>query len=406
MIISDDVKRILQNNDFSRTNNSSLSANKQINFKELSRNQSSIKRKVLKIKNNLIARDDHYDIKQSYFPQENQLQLSLNNSIQDDKKMNTIQLQLINSSDQQFIDNNYKTLYQAVIEIFPIEHEIWKDLIQQNQTIEDVVNNNSEYFQGLLKVCLCKQELAQQDLQNKNIDFNEIKYYQPKKQISQYSKDYSGSKNLPDQPLLSQSKAYEQYYAPHQAYLQKKSVYNQQFVPLTFEKVDNFKPEYNPNLNQSTFLSTYNQNFMNWKGQYPGKVTQQLSPKQQSTLPFIAESNYSKNFKQIKTEKVELQKHIKLGPFCENSESLIKETTSQHFFQSHYSVPSKLIRPVSPRLFSTKQSFEGQYRTSFNKSYMSKNLNTESQQSSFAEKFYESNAVKGLIDKKIKTRIF
>ncbi|CAD8152401.1 unnamed protein product [Paramecium pentaurelia] len=406
MIISDEVKRILQNNDFSRTNNSSLSTNKQLNSKELSRNQSPIKRKVLKIKNNLISRDDHNDVKWSYFPQENLLQLSLNNSIIEDKKMNTIQFPLINASDQQFIDNNSKTLYQTLIEIFPQEHEIWKELVEQNQTIEEVVNNNAEYFQGLLKVCQCKLELAQQDLQNKNINFNEIKYYQPKKQTTQYSRDYSGSKHIPDQPLLNQSKAYEQYYAPNLAYLQKKSVYNQQFVPQNCEKVDNFKPEYNPNLNQSTFLSTYNSNFMNWKGQYPGKITQQLSPKQQSTLPFIAETNYSKNFKQIKTDKVELQKHIKLGPFCENAQSLIKETTSQHFFQSHYSVPSKLIRPVSPRLFSTKQSFEGQYRSSFNKSYVSKNLNTESQQSSFAEKFYDSNAVKGLIDKKIKTRIF
>ncbi|CAD8067318.1 unnamed protein product [Paramecium sonneborni] len=367
MIISDEVKRILQNNDFSRTNNSLFSTNKQVNSKELSRNSSPIKRKVLKIKNNLITRDEHNDVKQSYFPQENQLLLSLNNSIQDDKKMNAIQFPQINSSDQQFVDNNNKTLYQAIIEIFPIEHEIWKELVEQNQTIEEVVNNNQEYFQGLLKVCLCKLELTQQDQQTKNINFNEIKYYQPKKQVTQYSRDYSGSKHNPDQPLLNQTKAYEQYYASNLTYLQKKSVYNQQFVPQSNEKVDSFKPEYNPNLNQSTFLSTYNSNFMNWKGQYPGKITQQLSPKQQSTLPFIAETNYSKNFKEIKTEKVELQKHIKLGPFYENAQSLIKETTSQHFYQSHYSVPSKLIRPVSPRLFSTKQSFEGQYRSSFNK---------------------------------------
>lgn len=34
-----------------------------MNSKELSRNQSPIKRKVLKIKNNLINRDEHNDIK-------------------------------------------------------------------------------------------------------------------------------------------------------------------------------------------------------------------------------------------------------------------------------------------------------------------------------------------------------
>lgn len=39
-----------------------------MNSKELSRNQSPIKRKVLKLKNNIITRDDHNDVKQSYFP--------------------------------------------------------------------------------------------------------------------------------------------------------------------------------------------------------------------------------------------------------------------------------------------------------------------------------------------------
>ena len=39
-----------------------------------------------------------------------------------------------------------------MIELFPIEHEIWIELVDKNSTIEDVVNNNPEYFQGLLSI--------------------------------------------------------------------------------------------------------------------------------------------------------------------------------------------------------------------------------------------------------------
>ena len=72
MIISDDVKRILQNNDFSRQTNSSLSQNtmdsKKTFYKEYSKQSSPGKRKVLKLKNNLIGKNDNTEIRKYYFP--------------------------------------------------------------------------------------------------------------------------------------------------------------------------------------------------------------------------------------------------------------------------------------------------------------------------------------------------
>ena len=47
-----------------------------------------------------------------------------------------------------------KSLYQTVIEIFPIDHPIWSDLVEKSQTIEEVIESNPAFFLGIMSILI------------------------------------------------------------------------------------------------------------------------------------------------------------------------------------------------------------------------------------------------------------
>ncbi|CAD8183996.1 unnamed protein product [Paramecium pentaurelia] len=385
MFIRNEMKSALQSGDSFLLSNKSVSQEKM--SQEQINQQSPKKRSLLKQKHNLIPLTDRLEIRKCYYnEQQNEEQKSqehrLHNSLQKNKINLLPKLEGLESD---------KSLYQTVIEIFPADHPIWNDLVQKSQTIEEVIESNPAFFLGLMTLYVQQSKL--QTLKNK---------FQQKAIQSQYQQDYQNV-NLGNQDvLLDQSKAHDQMWGKNLKQLYNGSVYNSQYLPFKLEKKRKSpKKDFNPNLSQSSYLSTYRSQFQNWKPQYPGKMTRETSSVEPSNLPFISESSYAREFKNIKTERSPLQKIAKLGPFAENSEQLVKESTSSYYQQQQFNrIPSKLMRPITPKLFNA--SFEGQYTSEFNKSY---HINSD-QESSFANRFYESNSVKKIFDRKFDSKIF
>ncbi|CAD8090666.1 unnamed protein product [Paramecium primaurelia] len=385
MFIRNELKPVLQSSDWFLSTNKSVSQEKI--SQEQTTQQSPKKRSLLKQKNNLVPLTDRFEIRKCYYNGQQNEELKqqehrLHNSLQKNK------INLLPKLD--YLDSD-KSLYQTVIEIFPTDHPIWSDLVQKSQTIEEVIESNPAFFLGIMTLYVQQSKL--QALKNQ---------IQQKAIQSQYQQDYQNV-NLGNQDvLLDQSKAHDQMWGKNLKQLYTESVYNSQYLPFKLEKqLKSPKKDFNPNLSQSSYLSTYRSQFQNWKPKYPGKMTRDTSSVEPSNLPFISESSYTREFKNVKTERSPLQKITKLGPFAENPEQLVKQSTSSYYQQQQCSrIPSKLMRPISPKLFNA--SFEGQYTTEFNKSY---HINSD-QESSFANRFYESNSVKKIFDRKFDRKIY
>ncbi|CAD8109637.1 unnamed protein product [Paramecium sonneborni] len=385
MFIRNELKPVLQSSDLYISTNKSISQEK--SSQEQTLQQSPKKRSLLKQKNNLVPLTDRLEIRKCYYNGEQNEKLKseehrLHNSIQKNKINLLPKLEYLDSD---------KSLYQTVIEIFPTDHQIWNDLVDKSQTIEEVIEQNPAFFLGIMTLYVQQSKL--QALKNK---------IQQKAIQSQYHKDYQNVMIGNQDVLLDQSKAHDQMWSKNLKQLYPDSVYNSQYLPFKLEKQQkSHQKDFNPNLSQSSYLSTYRSQFQNWKPQYPGKMTRETSSVEPSNLPFVSESSYAREFKNIKTERSPLQKIAKLGPFAEKPEQLVKESTSSYYLQQQFSrIPSKLMRPISPKLFNL--SFEGQYTTEFNKSY---NINSD-QESSFANRFYESNSVKKIFDRKFDRKIY
>ncbi|CAD8104512.1 unnamed protein product [Paramecium sonneborni] len=385
MFIRNELKPVLQSSDLLISTNKSVSQEKTI--QEQISQYTPKKRSLLKQKKNLVPLTDKLEIRKCYYNGEQNEELKY----EEHRLHNTSQKNKINLLPKlEYLDSD-KSLYQTVIEIFPIDHPIWSDLVEKSQTIEEVIESNPAFFLGIMTLYVQQSKL--QALKNK---------IQQKAIQSQYHKDYQNVNVGNQDVLLNQSKAHDQMWSKNLKQLYPDSVYNSQYLPFKLEKQQKSqKKDFNPNLSQSSYLSTYRSQFQNWKPQYPGKMTRETSSVEPSNLPFVSESSYAREFKNIKTERSPLQKIVKLGPFAEKPEQLIKESTSSYYQQQQFSrIPSRLMRPISPKLFNA--SFEGQYTTEFNKSY---NINSD-QESSFANKFYESNSVKRIFDRKIDRKIY
>ncbi|CAD8190318.1 unnamed protein product [Paramecium octaurelia] len=385
MFFRNEFKPVLQSSDLFPSTNISVSQEKM--SQEQAAQQSPKKRSLLKQKNNLLPFTDRLEIRKYYYDGQQNEELKQ----QKQRLHNSLQKNQINLLPKLETLNSDKSLYQTVIEIFPTDHPIWSDLVQKSQTIEEVIESNQAFFLGIMTLYLKQSKL--QALKNQ-IQLKAIQ--------SQYNKDYQNV-NLGNQDVqLDQSKAHDQMWGKDLKQLYTESVYNSQYLPYKLEKqMKSPKKDFNPNLSQSSYLSTYRSQFQNWKPKYPGKITRDTSPVEPQNLPFISESSYAREFKNVKTERSPLQKIAKIGPFAENLESLVKESTSSYYQQQQFSrIPSKLMRPISPKLFNA--SFEGQYTTEFNKSY---HINSD-QESSFANRFYESNSVKKIFDRKIDRKIY
>ncbi|CAK93429.1 unnamed protein product (macronuclear) [Paramecium tetraurelia] len=390
MFFRNEFKPVLQSSDLFPSTNKSFSQGKM--SQEQTQQQSPKKQSQLKQKNNLLPLTDRIEIRKNYYDGQQNEELKqqkqrLHSSLQKNKLNLLPKLESLHSD---------KSLYQTVIEIFPTDHPIWSDLVQKSQTIEGVIESNQAFFLGIMSIfrhLLIALYLKQSKLQALK---NQI---QLKAIQSQYNKDYQNV-NIGNQDVqLDQSKAHDQMWGKDLKQLYTESVYNSQYLPYKLEKqMTSPKKDFNPSLSQSSYLSTYKSQFQNWKPKYPGKITRDTSPVEPQNLPFISESSYAREFKNVKTERSPLQKIAKIGPFAENLESLVKESTSSYYQQQQFSrIPSKLMRPISPKLFNA--SFEGYY---YQRSY---HINSD-QESSFANRFYESNSVKKIFDRKIDRKIY
>lgn len=68
--------------------------------------------------------------------------------------------------------------------------------------------------------------------------------------------------------------------------------------------MDNFKPDHIPNLNQISCLSSYHANFRDWKKLYHG-IIGPFHLRSDKQLPFIGETNYTRNYVTQKYEKTD-----------------------------------------------------------------------------------------------------
>ncbi|CAD8193775.1 unnamed protein product [Paramecium octaurelia] len=387
MIIDDKIQKILTSNDFQRANDKqklSLSEfNEQSNKSNATSQSKPKKRKVVKLKNQLLSSHVSPDIQKLYYQSqkiETEQQRGAEKIIVEEQKQ--ITLPSLQKKEQAISEQSSKTnlndLIMSIQEIFPSDHQLWRDLQVGDQSIEDVIVQNQDYFSDLLILYL--QEMEIQSLKNKKLGCKG-------KYSTQYTDDYN-DKYMKDSTYINRW-IYEKA-KQSASFLQNSSTYNQHFVPQKFEKSDNFKPDHLPNQNTMSCLSSYTANYRDWKKQYHG-IIGPFYVKSDKKLPFIAETNYSRNFVTQKYEKLDPIIPKPLGPFPVESQSLVRQTTHK----AQFSLPQKLIENqslTSPRNLERK-GFDG-YQPHFNKQQQSPQV-----MNSFADRFFHSSVVQQLMRK-------
>ncbi|CAD8128526.1 unnamed protein product [Paramecium sonneborni] len=392
MIIDDKIQKILTQNDFQRVSDkqklSRSEFSEQSNKSNGTNQTKPKKRRVVKLKNQLLSSHVSPDIQKLYYQTqkiETEQQHGGERIMIEDQK--PITLPSIQKKEQLISEQSSKTNLADLIiniqEIFPTDHQLWRDLQVRDQSIEDVITQNQDYFSDLLTLYL--QEMEIQSLKTKKLRCKG-------KYSTQYTDDYN-DKFMKDSTYINRW-IYER--AKQQAsFLQNSSTYNQHFVPQKFEKSDNFKPDHIPNQNLMSCLSSYTANFRDWKKQYHG-IIGPFYVQSDKKLPFIADTNYTRNFVTQKYEKQDPIIPKPLGPFPVETQSLIRDTTHK----SQFSLPLNWMENqqiISPRNIEMK-SYDG-YQPHFNKQQSPQVIN------SFADRFFHSSVVQQLMKKNQKQMI-
>ncbi|CAD8186787.1 unnamed protein product [Paramecium pentaurelia] len=387
MIIDDKIQKILTSNDFQRVSDKQKLSRSE--FTEQSNKSNGTnelkpkKRRVVKLKNQLLSSHVSPDIQKLYYQSqkiETEQQRTGDKIMIEEKK--PITLPSLQKKEQVISEQSSKTnlgdLIMNIQEIFPPDHQLWRDLQVGDQSIEDVIVQNQDYFSDLLMLYL--QEMEIKSLKNKKLGCKG-------KYSTQYTDDYN-DKFMKDSTYINRW-IYERA-KQSAAFMQNSSTYNQHFVPQRFEKSDNFKPDHLPNQNTMSCLSSYTANFRDWKKQYHG-IIGPFYVQSDKKLPFIAETNYSRNFVTQKYEKQDPIIPKPLGPFPVETQSLVRETTHK----TQFSLPQNWMENqsiISPRNIEMK-SFEG-YQPHFNKQQQSPQV-----MNSFADRFFHSSVVQQLMKK-------
>ncbi|CAD8203932.1 unnamed protein product [Paramecium pentaurelia] len=377
--MDDKIQRILQMNDFQRSSDirkisqSQLTENTNKTYSITVTNQSKPKRrKVVKLKNHLLQSHVSPDIQKLYYQTKKNEDSCQQNQIEQPKSNN-----LPTISDQSS-KTNLNDLITIILEIFPPDHQLWIDLQIKDQSIEEVITQNQNYFSDLLILYIQEMEIRQ--LKDKKQGYKG-------KYTTQYSEDFN-DKVIKDNTSINRW-IYDRIKQSN-TFLQNISTYNQHYIPKRYDKIGNFKPDHKPNLNEISCLSSYSINYRDWKKQYHGLIGP-INVSSDQKLPFIAETNYTKNFVTQKYEKQDPIIPKQLGPFPLQPRTLIRDTTHK----SQFSLPQQDNTQIQNMVYSQRtnhiKSFDG-YQPHYNKQSTISNQNDE-----FADRFYQSSIVQKLM---------
>ncbi|CAD8126083.1 unnamed protein product [Paramecium sonneborni] len=381
MINDDKIQRILQMNDFQRSSDirkisqSQITENTNKSYSITITNQSKPKRrKVIKLKNHLLQSNVSPDIQKLYYQTKKNEESNLNNE-QQNKSIN------LPSISDQSSKTNLNDLLSIVLEIFPPDHQLWTDLQIKDQNLEEIIIQNQNYFSDLIILYIQEMEIRQ---------LKEKKQGQKGKYTTQYNEDYSDKINKDN---ISINRWIYDRIKQSDIFLQNISTYNQHYIPKRHDKISNFKPDHKPNLNEISCLSSYAVNYRDWKKQYHGLIGP-INVSTEKKLPFIAETNYTKNYITQKYEKQDPIIPKQLGPFPTEPKTLIRDTTHK----SQFCLPQQ-DNSQSQQFFHSQRtnhikSFDG-YQPHYNKQSTVSN-----QDPGFADRFYQSQIVQQLIKNK------
>ncbi|CAD8127900.1 unnamed protein product [Paramecium sonneborni] len=259
--------------------------------------------------------------------------------------------------------DSVKTQTNSILDLLPLDDPIWLELIpleiqqDENFNLERLIMDNQEYFVNLIGLYM--QERQQNRMQ-------EIKVSLPQKKQTTYEQVYKKVKGV-DKSNFN-IKMYDQI--PVGQSLQLQTQYENSYRTPKIQQQENYKPGYTKDNAEMLTLTSYKQNYMNWKP----CLTERVGPQRgQSTgaLPFIGKTSYQENYKVNNCEPMESAKKRSLGPFASGSSMIFKEALSK----IHY--PSYQIEEQAPRKQNSNHqqgygSYDGQFKTTFKNSFAKK----------------------------------
>ncbi|CAK67827.1 unnamed protein product (macronuclear) [Paramecium tetraurelia] len=381
MIMDDKIQRILQMNDFQRSSDirkisqSQVTENTNKTYSITVTNQSKPKRrKVVKLKNHLLQSHVSPDIQKLYYQTKKNEDSTQHNQTEQTKSIN------LPSISDQSNKGNLNEFIALVLEVFPPDHQLWMDLQIKDQQLEEVIAQNQNYFSDLLMLYIQEMEIRQ--LKDKKLGYKG-------KYTTQYSEDFSDKINKDNTSI---NRWIYDRIKQSNTFLQNISTYNQHYIPKRYDKIGNFKPDHKPNLNEISCLSSYAVNYRDWKKQYHGLIGP-INSSSEKKLPFVAETNYTRNFVTQKYEKQDPIIPKQLGPFPNQPKTLIRDTTHK----SQFCLPQQDNSSTQNLVYSQRtnhiKSFDG-YQPHYNKQSTISNQGED-----FADRFYHSSIVQKLMKK-------
>ncbi|CAD8182535.1 unnamed protein product [Paramecium octaurelia] len=274
----------------------------------------------------------------------------------------------------------------TIFDLVPIDDPLWLELIppeiqsDPNFNLEKLIMDNQEYFVNLLGLYM--QERQQNRIQ-------ELKVSLPQKKQTTYDQVYKKLNALDQQHF--NIKMYDQ--VPVAQSLQLQTQYETSYRTPKINPQDNCKPSYTRDKAEMLTLTSYKQNYINWKS----CLTDRMGPERgQSTgaLPFIGKTSYQENYRINNCEPMESAKKKSLGPFASGSSMIFKEALSK----IHY--PGYQIEELQPiKKYSAHQqgngSYDGQFKTTFKNSFAYKVPEPIVQ-----DRYWKQKLIQKILDKK------
>ncbi|CAD8126457.1 unnamed protein product [Paramecium sonneborni] len=257
-----------------------------------------------------------------------------------------------------------KTQTTGVFDILPIDDPIWLELIpieiqsDQNFNLEKLINENQEYFINLLGLYMQERQFNR---------IQELKLSLPnKKQQSTYDSVFKKLQPL-DQSNFN-IKMYDQ--VPLAQSLQLQTQYETSYRTPKPQFQENFKPPFQRDPSEMLTLTSYKQDYFNWKP----TLTERVGPQRgQSTgaLPFLGKTSYQEDFRFTHCEPTESAKKKSMGPFASSGAMIFKEALSKIHYPP-YTFEDLPFRKQNSSHIQSNGSYDGQFKTTFKKSFAHK----------------------------------
>ncbi|CAD8127496.1 unnamed protein product [Paramecium sonneborni] len=256
-----------------------------------------------------------------------------------------------------------KTQTTGVFDLLPIDDPIWLELIpidiqqDQNFNLEKLINENQEYFVNLIGLYMQERQFNR---------IQELKLSLPNKKQSTYDSVFKKLQPL-DQSNFN-IKMYDQ--VPQPQSLQLQTQYETSYRTPKPQFQDNFKPSFYKDPSEMLTLTSYKQDYMNWKP----SLTERVGPQRGNStgaLPFLGKTSYQDNFKITHCEPTESAKKKSLGPFASSNSMIFKEALSKIHYPA-YSFEDLPLRKQNSNHIQSNGSYDGQFKTTFKNSFAHK----------------------------------